>query len=343
MKCSKCGYLGFETVDRCRNCGYDFSLNKAIDLPELSLRGAPVTPAPLDDLSLIDAARQRAGPFSDADLDLDRVSRPSSKRGAAAARSSAPATELPLFGGALPDDEPLITKPSPPRPPLAVRRATPEVTRIRATPGGGGGPAANTGKVSPASPGSRAGSGRFAAGAATIDLGLDLDALDPGARDVPGDAGDSRRGRASGSPSPLEAAENAGVGRRLAAVAIDVLILAAIDAIVVYFTTQICGIPVEDIGILPKGPLVAFLLVQNGGYLVAFTAGGQTLGKMATGIRVVATESDRPLDCARALVRTMIWFVLALPAGLGFLTLFNRDRRGLHDRCAGTRVVRASA
>jgi uncharacterized RDD family membrane protein YckC len=51
--------------------------------------------------------------------------------------------------------------------------------------------------------------------------------------------------------------------------------------------------------------------VQNGGYLVAFTAGGQTLGKMAAGIRVTA--------------------------------LFSRDRRGLHDRCAGTRVVRAIA
>src|SRR4051812_19496277 len=26
MKCPKCSYLGFDTGDRCRNCGYDFSL-----------------------------------------------------------------------------------------------------------------------------------------------------------------------------------------------------------------------------------------------------------------------------------------------------------------------------
>ncbi len=26
MKCPKCGYIGFEQTDRCRNCGYDFSL-----------------------------------------------------------------------------------------------------------------------------------------------------------------------------------------------------------------------------------------------------------------------------------------------------------------------------
>ena len=28
MKCPKCGYLGFEHVERCRNCGYDFSLTR---------------------------------------------------------------------------------------------------------------------------------------------------------------------------------------------------------------------------------------------------------------------------------------------------------------------------
>jgi uncharacterized RDD family membrane protein YckC len=42
--------------------------------------------------------------------------------------------------------------------------------------------------------------------------------------------------------------------------------------------------------------------------------------------------------------RTAAWLVLAIPAGLGFITaLFSPDHRGLHDRIAGTRVVRASA
>ena len=36
MKCPKCGYLGFETGDRCRNCGYDFSLSvEPPDEPDL--------------------------------------------------------------------------------------------------------------------------------------------------------------------------------------------------------------------------------------------------------------------------------------------------------------------
>jgi uncharacterized RDD family membrane protein YckC len=100
----------------------------------------------------------------------------------------------------------------------------------------------------------------------------------------------------------------------------------------------------SEAGMLPKGPLLTFLVVQNGGYLAAFTAGGQTLGKMATGIRVVAAEPTESLDLGRAVLRTAVWLALAIPAGLGFLTAFlTPDHRGLHDRFAGTRVVRASA
>ena len=121
----------------------------------------------------------------------------------------------------------------------------------------------------------------------------------------------------------------------------DLLILAAIDVAVIYFTMQICGIGIDELGILPRAPLFAFLLVQNGGYLVAFTAGGQTLGKMLAGIKVVSTEPRSPLDLGRAFVRELVWLVLAVPAGLGLLTVLSRDRRGVHDRFAGTRVVRA--
>ena len=63
---------------------------------------------------------------------------------------------------------------------------------------------------------------------------------------------------------------------------------------------------------------MAFLLVQNGGYLVAFTAGGQTLGKMVTGIKVVAGRSGAPLDLGRALLRTLVWALLAVPGGPRF-------------------------
>ena len=283
MKCPKCGYLGFEHVDRCRNCGYDFSLASTVTLPELPLRPDPPPTNPLEDLT------------------FGETPAPATKL---------PTTELTLFGPPIPDDDrPLITKVSPPRPPLSVRRATPEVPRLRSEP-------------------------RLQA----LDLALDADqpplpvAVQPAAR--------AMQDEVKFDPGPLHY-DDATIAARLAAVLIDLVILAAVDAMVVYLTMQICGITVDDLGILPKGPLVAFLLLQNCGYLVAFTAGGQTLGKMAAGIRVVSTDDEAALDVGRALLRTLMWLVLAVPAGLGFLTaVLSRDHRGLHDRFAGTRVVR---
>jgi uncharacterized RDD family membrane protein YckC len=306
MKCSKCGYLGFEASDRCRNCGYDFSL-AAIGEFELDLRGGSGSLRPLDDLAFVDRATAPppAVAMADAGLDLDRVF------GEPAPAEKAPTQELPLFGPPIPDDDrPLITKVSPPRSPIAVRRATPPVPRLRAE--------------QPRTP--------------TFDMALDPEPAPQAS--VPSTAKAHRMPALRSQSDEVEA----GVAARLVAVAIDMMILALIDAAVIYFTMQICGLTLADLSVLPKGPLLAFLLVQNGGYLVAFTAGGQTLGKMAVGIRVVPSESDSPLDLGRAFLRTLMWLLLAVPAGLGFFTaLFGRDHRGLHDRFAGTRVVRSAA
>jgi uncharacterized RDD family membrane protein YckC len=146
----------------------------------------------------------------------------------------------------------------------------------------------------------------------------------------------ARRGRERAA-----ATEAAGIPSRAIAAAIDLGILAFIDVIVIYFTLKICGLTLADLPRLPKTPLIAFLALQNIGYLAAFTAGGQTLGKMTTGIRVVPVDGPT-LDLGRSLKRTIFWGLLAAPAGLGLATaVFNPERRGLHDRLAGTRVVRA--
>ncbi len=283
MKCPKCGYVGFEHVDRCRNCGYEFLLASPGPAPELPIRGDREDAAPLEDLALTDGS-----------VPLQPSVRTPH-------RPSTPVPDLPLFGG---DDLlPLITKPSAPRAPLAVRRATAEVPRVRRE--------ASPGAAVPSAP--------------MLDL----------VEDSAGIAAESR---------PTTSAQPAALAARAAAAAIDLALLAAVDIAVVYFTIKICGLTLADLHILPAGPLVAFLIVQNGGYLVAFTAGGQTLGKMAAGIRVVSARADATLDVGRSALRTLVWAALVVPAGLGFLTtLFNTDRRGLHDRCAGTRVVRASA
>jgi uncharacterized RDD family membrane protein YckC len=317
MKCPKCGYLGFEDVTRCRNCGYDFSLTPA-PLLELPLQRDRRTPGPLDDLSLVDSA------MASRPVPPERASHPGS------ARTDA---ELPLFGHAPLDDEPMITRPSPPRAPLAVRRATPEVPRVRAEQ-----PRAQSLDLSP----------EISPHAQTVPSAsrATFSPLAAGLSSPPAEGEMARRSVvARSSPrlvAPADDVKPVGIAPRVAAAFIDILILVAVDAVVVYFTMQICGISAGELGMLPKVPLIAFLVVQNGGYLVAFTAGGQTLGKMVAGIRIVAEEPADTLDIPRAMTRTIVWIMLAIPAGLGFLTLFGRDHRGFHDRCAGTRVVRAS-
>lgn len=276
MKCPKCGYLGFEHVERCRNCGFDFSLSPAVAGADLSIAPpASSRMAAADDFSIPDVA----------------LAAPVAPIGA----------ELPLFE----DEPPLITRPSPPRPPLAVRRSTPEVPRLR-------GQARST----------------------TLDFGFDAKPAARAAAAVPAEAL---------SPAVFDDGDlrAAGLGARLGATFVDLVILATVDLAVVYFTLQICGVTFGEFTVVPKAPLGAFLLVQNLGYLIAFNAGGQTLGKMAMGIRVVPADEYEGLDVSHAVVRTLVWVALAVPAGLGFLTtLLGRDHRGLHDRFAGTRVVR---
>ncbi len=66
---------------------------------------------------------------------------------------------------------------------------------------------------------------------------------------------------------------------------------------------------------------------------------GQTLGKAALGIRVEST-AGRTIGIARSVVRTLGYVASALPLGAGFLLALGPARRTLHDRLAGTVVVR---
>jgi uncharacterized RDD family membrane protein YckC len=122
---------------------------------------------------------------------------------------------------------------------------------------------------------------------------------------------------------------------------IDLVLIASIDAAIVYLTLAITGLTLDDARLLPPIPLAAFLLLLNGGYLVAFiAASGQTIGKMLTGIRVMA-DNGRRVDLGAAVLRSGGCALSLLTAGLGYLpAFFAADGRALQDRIAGTRVVR---
>ncbi len=121
------------------------------------------------------------------------------------------------------------------------------------------------------------------------------------------------------------------------------MVLGSFDVGVLYLTLRICGFSAIEIVLLPPVPLITFLLLLDGGYLSAFTAaGGQTLGKMAAGIKVISAVGDDRVLPRRAVLRSAGYLVSALPAGLGFLpALISADGRAIHDRLADTRVVRA--
>jgi len=297
MKCPKCGYLGFEEVERCRHCGYDFPPIAPRREPELTLR-RPLDRTPqVDDLDLIDAAAGAPTPPAvESDLGTPLL-------GVRRSDAADDLGELPLFTEHTPR---VLT----PRAPLSVRRAVPETPRVRP-------------ERPPLTP----------LEFPSTDLDVSLDApVSPAVR---------ARAPEFAEVGPF-GAESAGLGARYVAAVLDVVLLALADLIVVYLTVQICGLTINDVSALPLAPLAAFLALQNGGYLVACTVGGQTIGKWLMGIRVVGIERTDILDVGRSLLRTLVWVILALPAGLGLLTaLLSDDRRGLHDRLARTRVVRA--
>ncbi len=320
MKCPKCSYLGFETGDRCRNCGYDFSLIAAASREananaDLRLRGPEtLPPQPPAWPDHVDRALAGASP-----REGERAPAPRALRAAPARepqRGARPGdAALPLFGRAsIDDDEPLIKVPAAPRPPLAVRR-TPDA------------PARRIPKDPPQPRPSREPQEEEP----TLRF-----AETPRHEDADRAAAQPDRPRTI----PVTALEPGGAVRRLAAAAIDHAILLAIDITVIYFTLRLASLGWSDWRLLPPLPLLAFLGLIKLAYFSAFTAlGGQTIGKMAARIRVVA-DDNRFVDPACAIRRSLAGAVSLLTLGAGFVpALVSADRRALHDRLAHTRVV----
>ena len=297
MKCPKCGYLGFETGDRCRNCGYEFSLSVGRTDPlDVVLDLGPDESKPPLDLDRIIGAPD---PPQDEDLPLFPPSQTEMGDRPASARRAEAFSEA---GGR--DDAPLITV-SRPRAPLGVRRATPEVPRAR--------PRATKTPTNAEMP--------FDAPRPVVEQSADL----------------SHTGN-------LSAETLAAPSSRILAALLDVALLSALDAAILYLTLRLLGLATAQIFELPILPLLAFFLLLNGGYFIAFTAvGGQSIGKMALGIKVISQE-ENGVPIGRATLRTLAYLVSALPLGAGFLAgVISADRLALHDRLAHTRVVRPSS
>lgn len=366
MKCPKCGYLGFETTERCRNCQYDFSLAPFAHESELTLRDTrktesssdfelPSIQRPADQLSAtaldLDRLFGDANPADSAHVDVSGLA----ENGAGHHHPSEPvmllvdegaATAVPLEiaaapammridpeGGAqtepdvagppaiaavekappppvppssdddtaLPFDEAPIVPPPAARPPLAVRRSTPDVPRNRP---------------------------RTTRPVRADSLNLESASTASVAREA--------------SDTIDSLLESPSLGVRVAAGVIDLMLLVGIDAAILFLTLKVTGLQstLEDLRVLPPVPFVGFLALLAFGYVAAFTvAGGQTIGKMMLSLRVIG-DDGRPIDAAGGMLRALGCMLVPATLGLSYLpALFTSDHRAIHDRLAGTRVV----
>ncbi|OFW06840.1 MAG: hypothetical protein A3H96_14340 [Acidobacteria bacterium RIFCSPLOWO2_02_FULL_67_36] len=309
MRCPKCHYISFDNSERCRNCGYEFSLALEAGDLDLPIQTGSEALGPLEDFSLADldsaAPVEKLPPVAFSTAAPSIGTAPAASQ--AAVRRPAPGTDLPLFKDRAPDDgRPLVTPAAVPRAPLSVRRSTP----------------------GPPRPAVRRDEPR-------LDLQIDAPVQE------------ERRPRPAARPDSEQPLEAALPGPRLAAAAVDASVLGAIDGAVLYLTAKLCGLALLEVFVLPLAPLSVFLALLTAAYFVTFTAaGGQTIGKMAAGIKVVPAHgeglwSDR-VRFGTAVLRAAAYLVSVLPLGLGFLpALVGSDRRALHDRLADTRVVQA--
>ncbi len=323
MKCPKCSYLGFETGDRCKNCGYDFSLLAAPHQPpdpDLNVQVPEELPVEAD-RSWMDRLHMGVEEIAEAhemsDSALDAASSTTTLEPPVVVR---PEPSFPLFEPREEeDDEPLIKFPAAPRAPLSVRR-TPEQPRLR--------PPAPARPVRPETPPLSLEFSEEPIASPEPDLYAPIEHVEPV---KPRHVSPARRQTTEPVISSMP--------RRIAAGLTDHLILLGIDLIVLYSTLRMAGLTMGEWALLPPVPMLGFLVLLKLSYFVAFTAAcGQTIGKMAAHIRVVA--DDAPLDPARAIRRTMVSGVSLLTLGAGFIpAILDPDHRALHDRMARTRVV----
>ena len=148
-------------------------------------------------------------------------------------------------------------------------------------------------------------------------------------------------------PVGVPGAEAAPLGRRLAAVAIDVLTM---GAVFILATSLLSSVSSGSVGLIIV--LVIGLFVVFNAYFVFPTARtGQTLGKRFTHIMVVDADTGELPTVRRATLRYIVPIVLVigLPGSLGLMAalLFGISwvlidtRIGLMDRLGHTRVVLA--
>jgi uncharacterized RDD family membrane protein YckC len=123
----------------------------------------------------------------------------------------------------------------------------------------------------------------------------------------------------------------------LACAAYELLIVAALLLVATFPWLAVAG---DSSAGIRRHLLQAYVLVVAGAYFIGFwSRSGQTLAMKTWRIALVSS-SGAGVSAAQALQRYLFALAGTALLGAGFLwALFDRDRRFLHDRLAGTRLV----
>lgn len=140
--------------------------------------------------------------------------------------------------------------------------------------------------------------------------------------------------------------QQAGIGSRFYAALIDTALLTLISLAGYYVNRQFISELGDIVGnwLGAVGGIIVFALFW--GYYIVFevTTNGQTLGKLALGLRVIK-EGGYPIGFADSAIRNLVRIVDFLPFfyGVGLICmLINRNWKRLGDLAAGTLVIKTA-
>jgi uncharacterized RDD family membrane protein YckC len=120
----------------------------------------------------------------------------------------------------------------------------------------------------------------------------------------------------------------ASFGRRLVALIVDGIVIGVVEGIAIAIFGRGAGY-----GIATLFGLLYVALLEGG-------PRGQTLGKMALGIRVIDFNTGGPIGYARGFLRYIGKLISAIACFLGYLwMLWDKEKQTWHDKIATTVVV----
>jgi uncharacterized RDD family membrane protein YckC len=145
--------------------------------------------------------------------------------------------------------------------------------------------------------------------------------------------------RARNRPLAATVRSPAGFGIRLLAFVVDEVILGI--PVLLVSLAWMTSLSADASASFVSLNVFAYAFLRILYYLYFWGARGATPGKSLLGLVIATMEGRTPIGYGRALLRLLGYSVSLAFLGIGFLLIaFSPDRRGLHDRIAGTRVER---